>query len=148
MCQRSWWPAMDFAQGFELWRPLGQTGAGEHIGFAALTAIHMAHRLFALLAFAVLVGLGLALRAYPAMRPQAHALLALCVLQLITGLSNVVLGWPLLAAVLHTGGAAAMAGVLTWALCASRQGHLAHQSLSDADARRSVPGRAAQEARA
>lgn len=148
MCQGSWWPAMDFAQGFEVWRPLGQTGAGDHIGFAALTAIHMAHRLFALLAFAVLVGLGLALRAYPAMRPQAHALLALCVLQLITGLSNVVLGWPLLAAVLHTGGAAAMAGVLTWALCASRQGHLAHQSLSDADARRSVPGRAAQEARA
>jgi cytochrome c oxidase assembly protein subunit 15 len=41
-------------------------------------------------------------------------------LQLLTGLSNVVLGWPLLAAVLHTGGAAALALVLTWALAASR----------------------------
>jgi cytochrome c oxidase assembly protein subunit 15 len=37
-------------------------------------------------------------------------------LQLATGLSNVVLGWPLLAAVLHTGGAAALVVVLTWAL--------------------------------
>jgi cytochrome c oxidase assembly protein subunit 15 len=41
-------------------------------------------------------------------------------LQFITGLSNVVLGWPLLAAVLHTGGAAAMVVTLTWALCISR----------------------------
>jgi cytochrome c oxidase assembly protein subunit 15 len=41
-------------------------------------------------------------------------------LQLITGLSNVVLGWPLLAAVLHTGGAAAMVVTLTWALSVSR----------------------------
>lgn len=36
------------------------------------------------------------------------------------GLSNVVLGWPLLAAVLHTGGAAALVVVLTWALSSSR----------------------------
>jgi cytochrome c oxidase assembly protein subunit 15 len=28
MCQGSWWPAMDFAQGFELWRPLGCTQDG------------------------------------------------------------------------------------------------------------------------
>ena len=27
-CQGSWWPAMDFTQGFELWRELGKTGAG------------------------------------------------------------------------------------------------------------------------
>jgi cytochrome c oxidase assembly protein subunit 15 len=41
-------------------------------------------------------------------------------LQFATGLSNVVLGWPLLAAVMHTGGAAAMALTLTWALSVSR----------------------------
>ncbi|MDQ1259971.1 MAG: heme a synthase, partial [Pseudomonadota bacterium] len=34
--------------------------------------------------------------------------------------SNVILDWPLAAAVLHTGGAAALVGVLTWALAASR----------------------------
>ena len=36
-------------------------------------------------------------------------------------MSNVILDWPLLAAVLHTGGAAALMTVLTWALCASRR---------------------------
>ena len=108
----------------------------------------MGHRLFALLAFAVLLVLALALRAHAPLRPQAHALLALCALQLATGLSNVVLGWPLLAAVLHTGGAAAMALVLTWALCASRRAEPQHQALRDADARRSAQPHTTQEARA
>jgi cytochrome c oxidase assembly protein subunit 15 len=44
-------------------------------------------------------------------------------LQLLTGLSNVVLGWPLLAAVMHTGGAAAMVVLLTWTLSISRAVH-------------------------
>jgi heme A synthase len=39
--------------------------------------------------------------------------------QLVTGLSNVVLGWPLLAAVLHTGGAAALVVVITGVLSAA-----------------------------
>ncbi len=37
-----------------------------------------------------------------------------------SGLSFFFLDWPLLAAVLHTGGAAALVVVLTWALAASR----------------------------
>jgi cytochrome c oxidase assembly protein subunit 15 len=41
-------------------------------------------------------------------------------LQIATGLSNVVLDWPLLAAVLHTGGAGAMAAVLAGLLAATR----------------------------
>jgi len=40
-------------------------------------------------------------------------------LQALTGLSNVVLGWPLVAAVAHTGGAAALALVLTRVLTLS-----------------------------
>lgn len=122
-CQGSWWPAMDFAQGFEIWRPLGLLKDGSHIGFAALTAIHYVHRLFAYLVLVVLVVLGLRmLRAGDSTHPvaaQGRWLLALAVLQLVTGLSNVILDWPLAAAVLHTGGAAALVGVLTWALAAS-----------------------------
>ncbi len=116
-CQGSWWPPMD-AQGFELWRPLGQTGAGANISFAALTAIHYAHRLAAYVVF-VLLGV-LAWRLRHALSTQARWVAGLALAQLLTGLSNVVLGWPLLAAVLHTGGAAALVVVLTWALCASR----------------------------
>jgi cytochrome c oxidase assembly protein subunit 15 len=28
-CQGSWWPPMNFAQGFEIWRQLGVTGDGQ-----------------------------------------------------------------------------------------------------------------------
>ena len=120
LCQGSWWPQMDFAQGFELWRPLGVSGDGSPLEFSALTAIHYAHRLFA---YAVLALLGLLvwrLQRAGRLARQRRALLALAALQLLSGLSNVVLGWPLLAAVLHTGGAAALLTVLAWALRASR----------------------------
>ena len=120
VCQGSWWPAMNFAQGFEIWRALGHTGAGTPIDFSALTAIHYVHRLAA---YAVLSALGLLawqLQRAGVLRVQARWIAVLAGLQLVTGLSNVVLGWPLVAAVAHTGGAAALVGVLTWALAASR----------------------------
>jgi cytochrome c oxidase assembly protein subunit 15 len=50
----------------------------------------------------------------------ARWLSGLIILQFATGLSNVVFDWPLLAAVLHTGGAAALVLVLTWALAQGR----------------------------
>jgi cytochrome c oxidase assembly protein subunit 15 len=113
-CQNRWWPDMNFAQGFALWRHLGMTAAGEPIPFEALTAIHYVHRL---MAFPVLVALGLLawqLNRQPRWRQSSRVLAALVGLQLATGLSNVVLGWPMLAALLHTGGAAALVLVLTW----------------------------------
>ncbi|MCJ0762123.1 COX15/CtaA family protein [Variovorax terrae] len=119
-CQGSWWPYMDFRQGFELWRHLGMTADGEHIGFAALTAIHYTHRLFA---YAVFVALGLLawrLHRLEPLRTQARWIAGLALWQFATGLSNVVLDWPLVAAVSHTGGAAALVVVLTWSLFASR----------------------------
>ncbi|HSV59696.1 MAG TPA: COX15/CtaA family protein [Variovorax sp.] len=121
-CQDSWWPPMNFAQGFEIWRELGTGGNGAPIEFAALTAIHYAHRLMAYLAFASIAVLAWQLlRHVPALRPQARWLIGLALLQLATGLGNVLLGWPLVAALMHTGGAAALAVVLTWTLCESRR---------------------------
>jgi heme a synthase len=118
-CQGSWWPAMDFRQGFELWRELGKTAAGEHIAFAALTAIHFAHRLLSYVVFAALGMAAWQLGKRGALPAQAKWIAGLALWQLATGLSNVVLGWPLAAAVSHTGGAAALVVVLTWAVCAS-----------------------------
>ena len=119
-CQGSWWPAMDFSQGFELWRPLGLLQDGSHISFAGLTAIHYAHRLMAYAALAALGALWWRLRQAGALPGPARWLAGLGLLQLLTGLSNVVLDWPLVAAVLHTGGAAALVMVLTWAWVSSR----------------------------
>jgi cytochrome c oxidase assembly protein subunit 15 len=120
-CQGSWWPPMNFAQGFEIWRHLGVTGSGVPLDFSALTAIHYMHRLMAYVVFAALGVLAWRLRRIGPLRPQAGWLIGLALLQLATGLGNVLLGWPLAAAVLHTGGAAALAVVLTWALCESRR---------------------------
>jgi cytochrome c oxidase assembly protein subunit 15 len=113
-CQGSWWPLMNFQQGFELWRELGLTAAGEPIQFAALTAIHYVHRLMAVVVLLLLGLLAWRLNRHAGMRQQSRWIAALTGLQLATGLSNVVLDWPLLAAVLHTGGAAALVMVLTW----------------------------------
>jgi heme a synthase len=118
-CQGSWWPTMDFAQGFELWRDLGKTGAGEHVGFAALTAIHYVHRLAAYVVLLVLAVLAWRLRAGP-LRTLARVLAGLALWQFASGLSNIVLGWPIVAAVAHTGGAAGLVVALTWALCTTR----------------------------
>jgi cytochrome c oxidase assembly protein subunit 15 len=113
-CQGSFWPNMSFAQGFEIWRPLGYTSLGELLSISALTAIHYVHRLAA---YGVIAGL-LAVAWWlhqRSLRSHAKALALLVLLQFLTGLSNVVLGWPLLAALMHTGGAAALWVVLVLA---------------------------------
>ena len=119
-CQNSLWPVMDFKQGFTLWRELGAGHDGANISFQALTAIHYVHRLSAYAVFAVFLALAAMLHRWPAFRSQARWLAGLIVLQAVTGVSNVVLGWPLLAAVMHTGGAAALVIVLTGVVFSSR----------------------------
>ncbi|TXT39782.1 MAG: cytochrome oxidase assembly [Comamonadaceae bacterium] len=113
-CQNRWWPEMNFSQGFELWRHLGVSSSGEPISFAALTAIHYVHRLMAYLVLVVLTWLAWQLNRQRLWRTHSRVLAALVGLQWATGLSNVVLQWPLVAALLHTGGAAALVLAFTW----------------------------------
>jgi cytochrome c oxidase assembly protein subunit 15 len=119
-CQNSLWPSMDFSQGFTLWRELGAGHDGANISFEALTAIHYVHRLMAYLVFAVFLALAFYLHRIPAFRMPARWLAGLILLQAVTGISNAVLGWPLLAAVMHTGGAAALVIVLSGVVFSSR----------------------------
>lgn len=118
-CNGQWWPAMDWAHGFTLLRELGRAGHGGYLPFEALVAIHMMHRLFALVVTLALLALAVRLwrAGSPPARRAAGWLLALLAAQIASGLSNVVLDWPLLAALLHSGGAAALVGMLTslWA---------------------------------
>ena len=112
-CLGSVWPETNWGEGFTLWRQLGLNTQGEFISPIALQTIHWAHRLFALL---VLIFLGmLGLQAWKLTTPVliglgrfAKLLLVLLLLQVITGISNVVFQWPLLAALLHTAGSAAL----------------------------------------
>ena len=112
-CQNSYWPAMNFREAFTLWRELGAGRNGDNISFQALTAIHYVHRLSAYVVFAAIGLLVVKLLKVDELRTSAKWLAGLALLQAATGLGNVLLGWPLAAAVLHTGGAAALVVVLT-----------------------------------
>lgn len=126
-CNGQWWPAMDFTHGFTVLRELGRAGHGGFLPFEALVAIHMVHRLFALLAGLGLLVLVRALWHASALRGVAMALLLLTLLQILSGLSNVVLGWPMVAALLHSAGAAALVLVLASLLaCAAPAAAPAH----------------------
>jgi cytochrome c oxidase assembly protein subunit 15 len=105
----AWVPATtnDWSAGFTLWRELGT------VNTAALTAIHLTHRMMALVVLVAITGLIMQLKKYPMLRKLKIWLMLLLTLQILTGISNVVFSWPLLAAVMHTGGAAALVLVLT-----------------------------------
>jgi heme a synthase len=134
-CQGQWWPPMDFAHGFTVQRELGQAASGGYLPFAALTAIHMTHRIAAVVVLGAMAWLAwqLAHTSDATLRRFAGGIAALAALQLATGLSNVVLGWPIVAALLHTGGAAALAALLAVLLA---RAHLRPQAL----ARQHEPG--------
>ena len=78
-------------------------------------AIHWVHRMFAMLVIAAVGTLIWQLWRSGLLR-LAQGLAGLLLLQLLTGLSNVVLQWPLLLAVLHSGGAALLVALIVVAL--------------------------------
>ncbi len=106
LCHGSWWPAMDFANGFSLWRKLGMTSDGAYLPFDALTAIHYVHRSFAFVVALLLAWVGWRARNIDGLKPIARGLLAAVALQLCTGILTVYFQWPLVLAVLHNAGAA------------------------------------------
>ena len=122
LCQGQFVPPMDFAHAFTLWRPLGMTGGGEAIPFQSLVAIHWSHRLFAVVVILVLGALLWQAWSAPGLKGLARGLLVLLFLQFATGMSNVVLQWPLLLAVLHSGGAAMLVALLVTLIYRLRAG--------------------------
>jgi cytochrome c oxidase assembly protein subunit 15 len=112
-CLGSAWPETNWAEGFSLWRELGLNAQGEFISPVALQTIHWAHRVFAVLVlfclgFLGVKAYGLSTPATPILKRFSILLIALLLLQVITGISNVIFQWPLLAALLHTAGSAAL----------------------------------------
>ncbi|MFT3817678.1 MAG: COX15/CtaA family protein [Rubrivivax sp.] len=136
-----WWPDADFANGFTLLRPLGHTGAGAMLPFEALVAIHLVHRWFAVVVAlaALLAGWRLLRSGDAALARWGRLLLALIGAQVLTGLSNVVLQWPLAAALAHTAGAAALVLALTLLLARSRPAVVA-AAVARPPSRASLPG--------
>jgi cytochrome c oxidase assembly protein subunit 15 len=118
LCHGAWYPEMNFSEGFTFWRDLGKSFDGSYLSVEALRAIHWTHRVGAIFAVAAVFYLAFKLWVISKSNPTttfrfwASSLFGLGLLQVITGMSNIILDWPLVAAVLHTGGAAAMVFVM------------------------------------
>lgn len=106
-CHGQWWPQMDFANGFHLTQHIGPNYLGGQLDSDARTAIHMTHRIGALLVTLVLLLLAWQLKRNGLSRLAGLLLLAL-VVQVSLGISNVLLHLPLQVAVAHNLGGAAL----------------------------------------
>ena len=109
-CQGQWLPPTDFKEGFTLWREVGVNYEGGVLSREAGTAVHLTHRIGAVITFLVVGGLSLALffsGSLAGRRFGALIAFALCV-QVALGLLNIVLVLPIEVAVAHNGGAAVL----------------------------------------
>ncbi len=106
-CREVWWPQLHWKEAFGLLPPLDQNYEGGFLAHPARVTIHFLHRVGALI---VLLYIGL-LSVYlmlklPAMRAAAAVTLILLVVQVLLGISNIVMALPLSVATAHNGVAA------------------------------------------
>ena len=104
-CQESWLPKLNFSDAFHVVRELGKTAQGDMIDLPALTAIHLSHRVGAVLVLVTLTWLCMACFRSGFATREAGWLLSMLAIQWLLGISNVVFDLPLWVAVGHTGGA-------------------------------------------
>ena len=106
-CQGQWWPDMDFSEAFVLWRGLGINYEYGVLDNPARTAIHVTHRIGALITLLVAGGMALGLVGRGGAPGRAGlVVLLLLLLQVTLGISNVLLTLPLPVAVAHNAVAA------------------------------------------
>lgn len=105
-CQAVWWPEMDFREGFSLLHKVGLDYEGGLLDGPARTAIHMGHRIGALVVFLLVIDIAvltLIKAATPAARRIAVAIIVLLLVQVGLGITNVLAGLPLVVAAAHNG---------------------------------------------
>ncbi len=127
-CHGELWPPADWRAAFDLTHPVGDTYAGGRLEAPARVAIHMAHRLGALVTFLYIAGLCLALLRRPpapGLRAGSAATLLLVTGQVALGMGNVLAGLPLWSAVAHNAVAALLVLALCWLVHLSRPPRIA-----------------------
>lgn len=109
-CQGQWWPETDFKEGFVFWRGLGTNYEFGVLENPARTAIHLSHRLLAIMVAiywcVLLLRILTGSDTTRTLRNVAAVTLLLLLAQLSLGISNIVLHLPIGIAVMHNGGAA------------------------------------------
>jgi len=104
-CVSQWWPQQNYRAGFTLWRGIGVDYEGGVLDSAARIAIHIAHRIGAVVVAVYLLTLGFILGRIPGMRGKAWALKIGVIVQISLGILIIKLGLPLIVAVAHNIGA-------------------------------------------
>jgi cytochrome c oxidase assembly protein subunit 15 len=107
-CQGQWWPQMDFREGFTLWRGLGVDYEGGVLDAMSRTAVHVTHRVGALLTFLAIGSLAVSafMMKNQALRRCACVVMFVLLTQISLGIANVLLVLPLPVAVAHNAVAA------------------------------------------
>jgi cytochrome c oxidase assembly protein subunit 15 len=119
-----WWPEMDFKEAFVIWRGLGINYEYGVLETQARTAIHISHRLGALL---TLITLGLLSywlirnSSSRALQSVGHLLTLNLIIQIGLGITNILGHLPLNVAVAHNGGAATLLLILVTLIWVSRK---------------------------
>ena len=114
-CQGAWFPTTDYLEGFTLWRDVGLQYEGNLLDLPASTAIHMAHRLGALITLLYLGWLALhVLRVGGGDRLRWYGLLVFLLLaeEMFLGIMQVLAHLPVAVAVAHN----AVSGLLLLSL--------------------------------
>jgi len=102
-CQGHFWPPMDAADGFDVLQDIGPNYLGGLLDNSARVAIHMGHRIGALVAFVVVGALALRVRSSATGAMLGNVLIATLLTQIALGISNVVFTLPLPVATAHNG---------------------------------------------
>ncbi len=108
-CQGAWWPPADYRHAFAPWHGLNINYQGGVLAMSARIAIHLTHRLGALVTGVALTAAAVSVlrrRSLAGARFRAAAVLGALTLQLLIGVTMVLRAFPLWLATAHTLGAA------------------------------------------
>lgn len=102
-CLNQWLPPTNFKAGFNIWQDIGPNYLGGKLDNHARTAIHLTHRVGAIVVLVILsiVGIKLLRINAKAVSQWVYLLWAVLFVQIILGLSNIIYSLPLWIAVAH-----------------------------------------------
>jgi cytochrome c oxidase assembly protein subunit 15 len=121
-CQGQFWPQADYAEGFTLWREIGVDYEGGVLDLQGRVAIHMAHRIGALVTLVLLGLLSIRLIRSIDARQDGLVLGVLLLGQITLGIQNVALQLPLVNAAAHNGVGALLLASMLWLMFRSTPG--------------------------
>ncbi len=123
-CQGELWPPMDYSEGFDITQTIGPNYLGGQMDNDARVAIHMMHRVGALITTLLVGFLAIAglIKGPGQLRPVYGMVLGALILLIALGVSNVVFYLPLSVAIAHNlGGAFLLISLVILAYCLRHQ---------------------------